>query len=439
MKWFGSLGVGNLSLAAIVSLGISLPAAADSSEVSENPLGWETNVELLESLEGLDACLFKLSVFPAGGAGYEDSSLPYDEYDPLSAAFMTLRAQTIRANPHRVMDVVRTTKTDALIVDSNVERPLTLGELAGSDEKIAAALATLSEAGWKVTIQASDAPAALEVCEIQNAASRIVDTSGEVIPNVTTPDALTGAVELIVPKDSFESPSVKALLLRHGTHINLTAADGPIEDLNRFNDVAPYNGGNRMYLSGQGWCTNSFRVNGNSTLTADHCTNSTFTTQTGSVLGVGGYSLKSTGLDAQVLYGQTYSDHIWVGGVSTSSHRLASGIYPDWTLVPNVDSLLISGSYSGQGTLAVTGTSTPSSCVTTGWGTACWIIPTQAPGGLCISGDSGGPAGVWDQANNKMIPAGIVKATMGSQTASHICYLTSVATIAYAYGGATIG
>lgn len=112
-------------------------------------------------------------------------------------------------------------------------------------------------------------------------------------------------------------------------------------------------------------------------------------------------------------------------------------------MTPGGSYLLISGSFSGQGTLVYDGVpneGTPKAgCITTDSGEACFLFQAEAPAGYCIGGDSGGPVAVYDPANSRVIPAGIVKARAGSEWAAHTCYLTKVDTIAYIYGNAIIG
>ena len=158
------------------------------TDETNNPLGWKTNIGLISSLTGVEECLFRNEVFPAGGVGYENSALPYDGYNPTTAAFLTLRAETLRNYPNATVNVVVNGNPGAWqITIIALENPqnsakFSLEELSASDAYVSAALATLEEAGATATIDWTNGPSLVENCAIADSPASMEDADGN---NVT--------------------------------------------------------------------------------------------------------------------------------------------------------------------------------------------------------------------------------------------------------------
>ncbi|MBF4552392.1 hypothetical protein [Pseudoclavibacter sp. VKM Ac-2888] len=96
-------GVG-ASLMILTSLAVASPPAASAAESDLIKLE-DTNIELLEQLSPEDHCLWNKTVYPAGGTGYADNSLPYDGMDATKAAVLVVRAEALRDNMGSVVGV----------------------------------------------------------------------------------------------------------------------------------------------------------------------------------------------------------------------------------------------------------------------------------------------------------------------------------------------
>jgi hypothetical protein len=448
-QWTGPLVDGRIP--DVVECNDAYPCPPEGGFDVEAELGWDTNLDLIESLKGTDACLYRHSVYPAGGVGYADSSLPYDDYPPQDAAFLTLRAETLRSAPAAVMDVTsgtvggKTTATIVALASPEGADRFSLEALAAVNQHVASALSTIHDAGADVVVEWADAPSLLKMCEMEDRFPLLTDDSGAHLTSYTDPLPLEHVLEVTMNVDDarFAAPLVEEF----APYLRLTTMEGRYELLAsaRANSTSPWRGGSRMYKPGgapTGDCSTSFRVNGNSILTADHCGWSNFYNVNGIWMGTAGYSQQGGNYDAMVLAGSTYSNQVWLGPVDPTSTLPAYGVYAPWTLSGGVDYLLASGSFTGQGTLLYLGPPSPDGCLfyTNDGKTRCGLYKTLAPSGICGYGDSGGPVAVYDPANGRLIPTGILTSSdVNNINYAHDCMFTGVAQIAYNYGGATIG
>lgn len=208
----------------------------DGSNVEES-LGWDTNLELVESLTGFDECLYRHSVFPAGGVGYADSSLPYEGLDDIDRAVLTVRAEVLRAYPDSVMDVVLVSESEVKIValgDPESGVRLSWDELLSVNANVASAVATLEKNGLAVVVDWADAPSFVEACEIEDQFRALKNADGEQVTVFTQPLPLEHVVEAIVNVD--DSQFAEGILEAYGSHARLTTMEGRYEDAIRTSD-----------------------------------------------------------------------------------------------------------------------------------------------------------------------------------------------------------
>jgi hypothetical protein len=402
------------------------------------------NLELVAGLSAQDRCLFERDVYPSGGVGYEDSSLPYDSFPPLEKAHMTLRAELIRANPDIVFDVIKT-DTDPMTVEvvlkaDSAGKSVSLDELMSGEPKALAASATLADLGVKVTSAATAANSSNEICELRALFHAVVTPDGSLASVFSIADA---AGVLHVTVDPADSEVLAKVAAQYKDSVVLDVAELSTSS-GRFSDSPAWYGGDRINAPfGNGTiysvCSNSFRMGGTSMLTADHCEGNNFTN------GIGGPSigsvwstLWSANIDAKLLAGQPYGNRIWTGGQYTTSSIQASGLY-SYALLGSGAYLLASGASSYQITLSYLGAVGGTGCVNLDGRYTCSILDFWASANQCIRGDSGGPVGVYDPGQGRVVATGIVAGTVGSQSAAHHCLVTSMDAIQYLTGGSTIG
>jgi hypothetical protein len=161
-----------------------------------------TNI-VVARLQGIDKYLFNRGIFPAGGVGYKDSSLPYDGAEPILAAFMTVRAQAIRKNLDSVMDVIRVQDGDRLnevviIVDEKSAGPSPrLDELVRQDPAMIGALDLLRDAGITVSIDSRDVPSTRLLFDNDDTMHSLIGSDGRPVRVLTQPDPKTGTMNVV--------------------------------------------------------------------------------------------------------------------------------------------------------------------------------------------------------------------------------------------------
>jgi hypothetical protein len=180
-----------------------------------------TNLRLIAGLAPIDRCLFHMGVHPAGGTGYRDSSLPYDDLDPLTAAVEIVRAQVMRHNLDLVAGVVRPLHSTSghleVVVDSRRGRTPTLDDLVRDDAAALAAVAVLRERSIPITVTPRPAPTIRRMCEIGDALTAIRDAQGEVVTLMYRPDPSSGVVR--VQTTAAGIPLVRAAMADFGPDV----------------------------------------------------------------------------------------------------------------------------------------------------------------------------------------------------------------------------
>lgn len=400
-----------------------------------------TNMDLVSNLDEEGSCLFDHDVYPAGGVGYRDSSLPYDDLEPIHRAEQTLRAQILRMYAGQVMDVTFTGSTGIVTLsDSSIHGAVpSVDDLVNGDREAMDALAALRAAGTDVAVVSRQAPSLLDVCKIRSVI-RSVATEYPTLSAGVTINAAEGKVDITVNAELMLT--LEAALLDFEPWIRVQS--GEIEPTSRTNDSAPWYGGARLNLAnGAPQCSTSFRFNNGQKylLTADHCGPSGTTWWNNGTLYPSDYVGMSTSnlgaykVDAAVITGSSYGSRVYIGPPSSSTSIEANSVYPNSTLLYG-DKLLISGATSGQGTITATGLSPV--CLFYNGKEYCHLLYFSAVGGLCVGGDSGGPIGVYDPANGRLIASAIVSATQGNRNTNHWCLGTDISVPIYLWGGGTI-
>lgn len=410
-------------------------AVAQPSEVPTD------NLKLVESLDERGTCLFHSGVFPEGGAGYRDSSLPYENYEENDRAFQTLRAEALRLMPNLLTDVYvgssGSTTIEVLGTLAAKDQGVSLESLSKADRDIADASRDLGSLGYSVKMRFADGTSLLDSCSIANAVHGQTSASGEIIPVTSVTDLESGKL-LVESPEAFDR-DVRSLTEKWSDQVLYRTADASV-DYARHNDTSPFNGGGIANVGSKA-CTTGPRINGGSgMLTAAHCSTASVFSGSGAYMGYTTSSLRSANIDTQVIKGSNYSQRGWLGGHQGSSSLPAIGIYPAGSLNSG-NQLLVSGARSGQGTVTYNYAYGGNTCVTSASGnTNCSILRFTANGYSGVPGDSGGPVAAYDPGNGRMIPVGIVQG--GPQENWHISHyllVTKMDVIAWLYGNASVG
>ncbi|MBM9469636.1 hypothetical protein [Nakamurella leprariae] len=438
-------------VAGALTLLAAVPANAASKPVSTydsttaRPID-RSNVDLVAELQPLEKCLYEFGVYPAGGVGYKDSSLPYDHYTPLQASVLTLRAQIMRNNVDTVAGILidsdgqGVSSMQVAVSSRTTDSQPSIAELVVNDPIASAAYDYVKGAAISVGALRIDAAPLRQQCTIREEFHSLRGVDGRPVTVYTSPSPGSGKMN-VVTTPHYEEP-VRQLAKRFASDVAI--AIDSIEDAGRHDDFAPWYGGLRVN-DGMGNCSTSFRVNVSSVITADHCAGSgpyglNFVNN-GSNVGWASNSLKAANVDAKVLTGSTYDNKIWTGPVdNTTTFIKAEGIYP-YALAPANGQFLISGAQTGQGALTYQGiyNNAGTACLSSSWGYGCQLLELNAVGTICHRGDSGGPVGQYDPINSRVVALGVVKAVLGDQFSSHKCLITNIEAISFLYGGATIG
>jgi hypothetical protein len=430
-------------------------AATNQSVVDDSGVS-TVNLDLVNELDEAGQCLFRNDVFPAGGVGYKDSSLPYDLYSEEGAAVATYRAEIIRHFGRQIGGVsIRQNQAGEQAVsvsflsgtdDVQIARYFT--ELRTESEPFASSESYMRSRGIDAIVATTARSDIFTACVAQNQlmAPDFGDLADipESVGIESFRDDATGLLQIVVPRAYVANVS-RAMAAFSGA-IAVSGTDAKVSFQGRGDSYTPRRGGSHLY-SGQPSCANcdrcsdAFRVNTTSLLTAAHCDDPNwYSYNQGTFAGTIASSLASANVDAQVLTGSGagYSRQIWVGGAA------GSGTLPGQNYVPASSvsvggQYLFSGGESGQGTISIFAKPSPTNCFSQGGYTACQLYKGLSSDPICVGGDSGSPAALYDPGTGKLAALGVHSAGGPDGNGNRVCFETSAEVIVYLYGGATIG
>lgn len=458
-----------LTCVGALSLGTFAPgiAFAEPAPAEKETEGLDlTNLRLAESLDEKGKCLLRHDVYPEGGVGYEDPSLPYDDFDrEVDKEFATYRAELLRYGSASLLEVYPSAENgkdllDIIVLakaDSNVD-DRTLQGLLKSSDALAKASQSLAERGVKVTVD-SHAKANLDdVCALESQLMATThDSRGAYLNLKFGIDTKLGSLR--VDAAPAQTQEVINLLEKIKGGFDVQTAEDSFEPNGRMDSYGPTYGGSSWLADDFDRCSTGFRMNTSYMLTAAHCRaengNNAYILGGNSYAHIGTYSssLMSANVDVQVIHGGHYTNRVWLGvgtdvGYTTSS-LAAYGTYPVQTLVSKKtethtgSQLVFSGSRTGQSTAEVTqqqGEANWNGCANFNGDTVCSLMEVRLPMAFGKQGDSGGPYAVYDAYHSRLIPAGIHNgSTPTNYGGYHYSYITKITAIAYLYGGASFG
>lgn len=453
--------LGGLALGAILVFTVSTTTVATAAPEERSspdsgpgqPLRLEdTNLELFSSLDHRGQCLLRSMVYPAGGVGFADSALPYDEFEPLDRAYSTVRAELIRDNLDRISGVteVRDDTGDVATLVVHVLKGDSLSSdgfdliLEQGRQQLRDAYEVISDAGVRVELHATADVSLVESCRVQDAAIEALTGQVQEAGFETTSDAATGRVILMVQPGLRELASEQ--LAEFGHLIELEEYPYGVARSGRADSYTLRRGGSRI-SNGANTCTNSFRFNTTGLLTAGHCGSqssvNTWRSPNGNVVAgrTGSWNFFPYGFDIRLLYGETYSNQIWVGNATGTGLLTGTG-YVGVGSVRIGGSYLHSGAVWGQAHLSITQIAGPSTCFTDSLGTTCYLHRANGTGSnnVCRAGDSGAPWGLYDPSRAR-IAALAVHAIGPTESGAQprLCRGTSVHHLIVALGGGTVG
>lgn len=216
-----------LGLAVGPSIAFSDENEGDSAKVDAPDLG-ATNLDLFAALDARGQCLLRSSVFPAGGVGFKDSSLPYDDLSPLERAYATVRAELIRTTMDEMAGVTEVRgesgELDGVVfhvvagatsyadgIDALVDR--------GRPELLAA-YAELRGAGINVEVQQTAVVSLTDSCALQDAVQAALEGPVKDAGFGTVTDAVTGRLNVTVQPGLAEPAA--SLLSQFGESVTLS-------------------------------------------------------------------------------------------------------------------------------------------------------------------------------------------------------------------------
>lgn len=407
-------------VSAISSVNVTQPAPALDGLFDSH------NYDLVANLDSHGRCLFNREVFPAGSTGPDGSNQPYDVIEDLGdRALNIFRAEVIRNNSDTVAEVYSTqgdtTQNSTVVIQTPSEvhaDQRSIQEYASTSAAAADAYGQLQELGVTFKISPTAHGSTDEFCQVESALTEPANlpaSDGSVLFRSFDPGI--GRIRLQVA--SWDQRLGSYLTARFGNLVTVEyAPEGSVFELTSRSNGVPAAGGS-YYLSEGNICSTGFRLAIGPMVTAAHCNwtsgRSAYSYSGGNYLGSFRSSLyNGASVDAQVLdRSVSYSGSIYVGpGVQygdSSSRIAANGVYPTYLLTQQ-DTLIVSGGRTGQGNAGFYGTI---GCMTL-WqsnGTpyqACQLQKFYTSAGIVMGGDSGGPVGVYDPTNGRIIAAGIV-------------------------------
>lgn len=206
----GALVIAAIAVPAISSFAEDVPVPGlSSSAPSEAPtppdLG-ETNLDLFANLDDRGQCLLKSSVFPSGGVGFADSSLPYDNLEPLERAYSITRAEIIRSTMDEMSGVTEVRGDSgaltSLVVHVIQGTPAYADGIAGVVERgrkeLKSAYDLLTSVGVEVELRETAVVSLTESCAIQDDVRKALQGPVQEAGFEYVTDATTGQLRVTV-------------------------------------------------------------------------------------------------------------------------------------------------------------------------------------------------------------------------------------------------
>jgi hypothetical protein len=404
-----------------------------------------SNFNLVKTLDSAGQCFYNNSVFPNGGTGFANSSLPYEGLTELDRAFAVFRAELLRAYGAEVAGVdPLVDETHAItgavvnVTPESVVAATTLDKLAPTVSiEFTKALASLVDLGIQVTVVPKAVQGFISACPIQGliANGELWKSAGlpSDITATTVTNSETGQLEISVGKEFVAQ--LENSVAPYGDQVVVKELFGSIEFQGRGHSYTPRYGGSSIYsVAYNESCSNGFRIGGNTLSTAGHCPNTSWvspysSTPAGSTSAT--YSQWPIA-DINILFGQTYSNRIWVGSNIGTSLMSGVGSVSSASVPTNGTGsyIFVGGTSSAQGTVKITDKDL---CLTIEGTYLCNLYRATSTDAICYAGDSGTAWALYDPAGN--LPA------LGSHSAggalygsTRQCYATMMDKALYNYG-----
>ena len=222
----------------MVDAALAPPSAhPEGGTVPNMPVRTDTNLDLIASLDFRGRCLVRNSVYPEGGIGFEDSSLPYDNFAPVDRWYETARAELLRDNAEYMSGVTvggdengannrfimhfLVTAQRTVDLESVIER--------GSPE-LNTAVAELRARGWTFEVAYTAVSNLIESCRVFEAmtdkrVAQVLDAQASSGISSAIND-VTGRLE--IEADSIVAPVLETVLAPFGDAALITATDTPV-------------------------------------------------------------------------------------------------------------------------------------------------------------------------------------------------------------------
>lgn len=205
-----------------------------------------SNARILEGLDDPGRCLFRNGVFPEGGVGYEDPSLPYDDYPEDERAAEVYRAELLRAHADSLagVSILRGPEGDlrglnaSVTIGSSLADALTAstGDLSSfltaitDSRPLREAVGTLDALGIPRNVEISGVASMLESCVVQEAVFDGGYSAEAGLPDdlgvETVTDQVTGQLVVTVPAAHAED--YDAVLAEYGDAYRVDPTDSQI-------------------------------------------------------------------------------------------------------------------------------------------------------------------------------------------------------------------
>lgn len=167
----------------------------------------KTNLDLWAGLDEKNSCLLNHSVFPAGGIGFEDSSLPYDNLQGFDKNLSVFRAELIRSlgdeisgtneildEDQRVVGLTLYTVKGTGLTQADIDRVISSGR-----QEFRQANEELKTQNFTVEIQETANYNLYQICEAQEQVSELADEKLIEAGILTVGDPQSGQLQVTVP------------------------------------------------------------------------------------------------------------------------------------------------------------------------------------------------------------------------------------------------
>jgi len=429
----------------------------DAPADPQQPVFDRRNLQAVEALDSRGNCLYRYSVFP------QSPALAPDEFGVWEVAADVYRSELLREYSDDISGVsfeydeqneIIAASVHAVVGSKAAESSLE-GLYSRLGEKFRVALRELEADGVtfelaRDSVQSLQAACVVEDQVLYGPLFKAMGVDGFGLSSSI--DERTGILEVTVPIELLDRTREWLSQFGLATEVSGSAHEDSYT-AGRGSSYTPRIGASRLRTLGgstTSYCSNGYRIGGNVLLMPYHCGYTNwYSTQLNVNVYSGttgpAYSLNSANVDAQLLYGSTYSNKVWLGDALGTSTIPVIGFVTESQIVTGYYYLASNG-FEGQGAIIMDSKWRSKSYYNDNTGS--WELmshlyvghpdPASPFWSGCAPNNSGSPWMVYLPGASSFPAIGTLTGQFFENSVSG-CSATSMAAVSYLYGGASVG